>query len=89
MKANIKNLGAIHEAEIDLKPFTVFVGPNNTGKTWTVYTLAALLGSYGRDRYIEAYVSSEITDSYPPIDTAVKQLSEEGNAKINLVKFFN
>jgi len=88
MKAQIENLGAIHKAEIDVKPLTVFVGPNNTGKTWTVYTLAAILGSYGRDRYTEEYVSGEIIDLYPPIDSAVKHLSDEGNAKIDLVEFF-
>jgi hypothetical protein len=89
MKVRIEHLGALHEAEIELKPLTVFVGPNNTGKTWTVYTIAALLGEFGRQRYTKAYVSGESTDSYPSLDAAIKQLVEEGNAKIDLVEFFN
>ncbi len=30
----VKNLGPIGEAKIDLRPLTVFVGPSNTGKTY-------------------------------------------------------
>ncbi len=44
MKVTIKNLGAVREAEIELKPLTVFVGPNNTGKTWTAYIVSAIFG---------------------------------------------
>ncbi|WP_165774562.1 AAA family ATPase [Candidatus Viridilinea mediisalina] len=42
MKAIIQNLGSVSAAEIELKPLTIFVGPNNAGKTWTAYTLASL-----------------------------------------------
>ena len=38
----VKNFGSIVEANIDLRPLTVFVGPSNTGKTYfatLVYTL--------------------------------------------------
>ncbi|MXV74988.1 ATP-binding protein, partial [Candidatus Poribacteria bacterium] len=39
---NVKNFGPIEEAEIDLRPLTVFVGESNTGKTYLatlIYTL--------------------------------------------------
>jgi predicted ATPase len=39
MKVTVRNLGVIKEAEVDLKPLTIFVGPNNAGKTWLAYTL--------------------------------------------------
>jgi len=42
MKIEIANLGFIQKAEIDLKPLTVFIGGNGTGKTWTAYTLASI-----------------------------------------------
>jgi hypothetical protein len=89
MKVAIKNLGAVREAEIELKPLTVFVGPNNTGKTWTAYTLSAIFGFYGWSEYIKAYESEKLNHSYPPIEKAIKQLLEEGNAKVDLVHFFN
>ena len=43
MKVQIKELGAIKEATIDLdKKLTIFCGPNGTGKTYMAYVLYAL-----------------------------------------------
>jgi predicted ATPase len=40
MRVNLKNIGKIKEAEIDLnKRLTVFFGPNNTGKTFISYAI--------------------------------------------------
>ena len=42
VEITVKNFGPIAEANIDLRPLTVFVGPSNTGKTYftsLVYTL--------------------------------------------------
>ena len=36
---SIKNLGCIYEGEFTHKPLTVFCGPNNSGKTWAMYSL--------------------------------------------------
>ena len=39
MKIKIRNLGPIRdEAVFELKPLTIFIGPNNSGKTWLAYT---------------------------------------------------
>ncbi len=43
MKLVVSKLGGIAQAELDIRPLTVFVGPNNTNKTWTAYSLYALL----------------------------------------------
>ncbi len=61
MKITISNLGPIREkAEIDLKPLTVLIGPNNAGKTWLAYTLGGILGTDGLSRYVRAYAKGEI-----------------------------
>ena len=39
---NAKNFGPIEEAEIDLRPLTVFVGESNTGKTYLAALIYAL-----------------------------------------------
>ena len=45
----VKNFGPIAEANIDLRPLTVFVGPSNTGKTYfatLVYTLHGIFSEF-------------------------------------------
>ena len=47
----VKNFGPIAEANIDLRPLTVFVGPSNTGKTYfatLVYALHGVLEGFPR-----------------------------------------
>ena len=89
MKISISNLGIIDKATIDLKPLTVFIGENATGKTWTAYALAAILGSYGYEKYLEAYLNRKTQQTYPPLDNAIKQLLDECNAQIDMVQFAN
>ena len=87
MKIELVNLGVIQKAEIELKPLTVFIGENNTGKTWTSYTLASILGYYGLSQYLKAYIKGETTQAYPPIDNAIAQILAEGNAQVDIVQF--
>jgi predicted ATP-dependent endonuclease of OLD family len=87
MKIEIANLGFIQKAEIDLKPLTVFIGGNGTGKTWTAYTLASILGEYGRERYLQAYLDKKTQQRYPIIDKAIEEFLQEGNVRINLIDF--
>ncbi|MGI9256228.1 MAG: AAA family ATPase [Salinispira sp.] len=35
----VENLGVIREGEFTQKPLTIFCGPNNSGKTWAMYSL--------------------------------------------------
>lgn len=47
----VKNFGPIAEANIDLRPLTVFVGPSNTGKTYfatLVYALHGVFAGFSR-----------------------------------------
>jgi hypothetical protein len=48
VKLVVNNLGRITKAEIDVRPLTVFVGPNNTNKTWTAYAFYRLTGFLSR-----------------------------------------
>ena len=34
VEISVRNFGPIVEANIDLRPLTVFIGPSNTGKTY-------------------------------------------------------
>ena len=90
MKITVRNLGVLkEEAHIDLKPLTIFIGPNNAGKTWLAYALAGILGPYGSKEYIQAYTEKQVPSIYEPLDKAIEQILTEGNATIDLHEFAN
>ena len=39
LKFQVENLGVIRTGEFTQKPLTIFCGPNNSGKTWVMYSL--------------------------------------------------
>ena len=89
MKVEIRNLGVIEKAEIDVKPLTVFIGGNGEGKTWAAYTLSAIFGQHGYRHYLKAYLDGNTKEGYPTLDSALQQLFEEGNAQIDAIQFAN
>jgi hypothetical protein len=90
MEAIIRELGALKEADIELKPLTIFIGENSTGKTWAAYLLSAILSSYGFKRYFIAYLKdNEHLHSYSAIDDVIGKFLVEGNSKLDIVQFFN
>src|SRR2546423_1903185 len=85
MRISIQNLGVIQDATVDVKPLTVFVGPNNEGKTWVAYLIAALFGSHGFTHCIETI--EQHLDKFPPLDKAIHELLETGSAELDCVLF--
>lgn len=88
MRIRVQSLGAIQRADIELKPLTVFVGPNNAGKTWMAYTLASILGEYGTNEYVKFLLSSnKIQEEHPSLDTLIQTFLREGSATLDIVQF--
>ena len=89
MKVSIQNLGAVKQAEIEIKPLTVFVGENGTGKTWAAYALAGILGRVGYSNFTVSYLHQKLANppEFPEIEQAVQQVIEEGTARIDVVEF--
>ena len=49
IEISVRNFGPIAEADLDLRPLTVFVGPSNTGKTYLsvlIYALHRVFGEF-------------------------------------------
>lgn len=44
LKFQVENLGVIKTGEFIQKPLTIFCGPNNSGKTWVMYSLYSCHG---------------------------------------------
>jgi len=72
----------VKEADIELKPLTIFIGKNNTGKTWTAYLIAAALSSFGYDKFLSAYHRNEYNYNY--IDNVSEEVVSNGSAVLDL-----
>ena len=97
MKIQIKELGAIKEATIDLsKKLTVFCGPNGTGKTYMAYVLYAITKLNNKSigiRLDEEIIKKLVEDNFVimPIDTNLIwnfRAKEVENIKENLWNLF-
>lgn len=87
MRVTVENLGAVKKGTFELKPLTVFVGPNNSGKTWTAYTIGSLFSIGAYNNFMD-YYSENQPEEYSFIDNIVKQILDEGHSKINITEIF-
>ena len=46
LKLTLENFGPLRKAEVDLKPMTIFIGPNNSGKSYVAMMFYSLFRSY-------------------------------------------
>lgn len=73
MRIKIKNLARIKEASVALKPLTIFIGKNNTNKSYVAHVFYALLDLASvRWRHVEKNISEIIEKEY--IKETVEQL---------------
>lgn len=56
MIVEVENLGPIKKGEVELKPLTVFIGPNNTGKTYLAYLISGMCENLEIRRYIYSHI---------------------------------
>ena len=89
MKFIFKNLGPIHEAEMELGDLTILAGRNNTGKTYVAYTLYGFLKKWTeRPRLMDIFrelsqrpLASDNTSRSQTMKTLARVVMEEGQAK--------
>ena len=89
----VKNLGSVQHGEFTHKPLTIFCGENNTGKTWTLYSLYnfydwlhyEVKSDKGTEFVLEVDAFNEATSAQLPIffNTSSEQLDEAGLYVIN------
>ncbi|WP_288403101.1 AAA family ATPase [uncultured Acinetobacter sp.] len=73
---SIKKLGNLDEGTIEVKPLTLLCGPNNTGKTWVMYTL------YG-------FLNNRDIHNLAGVDQIIADLKENGLCQFNLEEWLN
>jgi predicted ATPase len=60
MKIKFSSLGSIQETELDLRPLTVIIGPNNSNKTYIAYSTYGLWQRAGRILRTPSYTSHNL-----------------------------
>lgn len=89
LNVNIENLGAVNSADIDIKPLTIFIGKNNTGKTWTATTICGLLDERALNTIIKILMEEpgKLDGLFDGISDVVDTLSKQKSISLDLVKF--
>ena len=72
-KVEIKNIGKLADAELRIGKFTVFAGPNNTGKSFVSKLLYSLFESMN-ENYAETYINKLLK---PVRDNLIKLMQRE------------
>lgn len=88
LNIHIKRLGAVDEAEIKLKPLTVFVGENSTGKTYSAYLISYIFSTYSFDKYREL-IKANKSEKFPEIEEVLINLNKKGIALFDLKTFIS
>ncbi|AKB33383.1 hypothetical protein MSSIH_2693 [Methanosarcina siciliae HI350] len=88
MKIDIKNMGAVKEGQVEIKPLTVFIGPNNSGKTWAAYAISSIFSPFSWKNYTKDFSDGFLEEKYPEIDNLIDIFFNRGNANLNIVQFF-
>ena len=82
LTVSVENFGPIREGTVELRPLTVFVGPNNSGKSYMAMLIYAILHTLSSDamsgamwlrrpRTLRYLLSSEVE----PIDVSERALA--------------
>ncbi len=71
MKLTVERLGLIKRAEFDIRPLTVFIGPNGTNKTWVAYALYGLMRNVSGSQWNNLSVKSSLTSGNSKLRKAI------------------
>lgn len=61
---HVKNFGPVSDAKITLKPLTIFVGPNNSGKSYTAMLIHSIISAYSSKLWYTLYARKDRVDGY-------------------------
>ena len=89
MKFIFKNLGPIHEAELELGDLTILAGRNNTGKTYVAYALYGFLAPWrGWPQFpeffhnaLQRYLSFDKSLNIPTMERLAEAVLQKGQAR--------
>lgn len=75
---HVKNFGKIEEASVEVAPLTLFVGDNNSGKS---YMMTLIYGLLTMDFLLDNFEIDEDSDAYKRCCEVVRKMISEENAQ--------
>ena len=73
LRIKIKNFGPVYQGDVVLKPLTIFIGPNNSGKSYTAMLIHSILSAenklfplLGSIESISPEITSNIYEKFKP-----------------------
>ncbi len=84
MIVEVENLGPIRKGKVELKPLTVFIGPNNTGKTYLAYLISGLCADLKIRRYVFSHIRRRRKPIYILSEKEINSIFEKGHAEIRI-----
>jgi hypothetical protein len=79
----MKNFGPITSGKIDVKPMTIFIGPNNSGKSYAAILIHAFLLTISTDFYLELSKHVDEFKHNHGFDEIIKYLNSAKNKNID------
>jgi hypothetical protein len=72
VRLHVENIGKVRKADIDLRPLTVFVGDNNTNKSWVAYAAYGCLQGLAGEAEVEGSVLAGRRVEFAGVDVAAE-----------------
>ena len=79
LEIGVENFGPIESGSIKLKPLTIFIGPNNSGKSYAAMLIHSIFESYYSSAYIEgipSFMNQQIIGAGIERDSLLKEFPE-------------
>jgi hypothetical protein len=77
-RIRIENLGPIRSGEFELRPLTIFIGPNNSGKTYAATAAYALVNALRFERRYRTHRIDDILFGRPPFGQVLSHSADNG-----------
>jgi Uncharacterized conserved protein len=64
LKVKVKNFGPVSKGEVIIKPLTIFIGPNNSGKSYISTLIHSIIKNFEESRFEFSSYDINIIDKY-------------------------
>lgn len=79
MQFNIQHLGPIQEAQLIIRPLTVLVGANSTGKTLAAYAFGAGMSSWYSEQLTSLFRKGRLPTRFEPLQVLASSLAHDAH----------